>query len=108
MDKNRILEIAQKENNDELKEKRYQRAQLIGKTSIIFALAILGFVESFRYENAIYIMIIPGIFLITVESVINVIFKKTSKRQVYLMWFEIIGLVTIITIYILKTWLNLW
>ena len=108
MEKNKILEAAQKENNDEFKNKKFQRTRSIGKTSVVIVLAILGIVESIRYENAIYIMLIPVMFMTTIDSIIKVVFKKADKSETIMMWFELTVLILVIVGYILKTWLKLW
>lgn len=95
------------QNNDELNERKYQRAQSLGKTSVVIVLATLGFVETFRYDNAIIIMLIPVLFMATIDSLIKVIFKKTDKTKIYFLWIQAIILIVTIIVYILKTWLQL-
>jgi len=108
MEKNKILEAAQKENNDEFKNKKFQRTRSMGKASVVIVLAILGIVESIRYENAIYIMLIPVMFMTTIDSIIKVVFKKADKSETIMMWFELTVLILVIVGYILKTWFKLW
>jgi cytochrome bd-type quinol oxidase subunit 2 len=105
MDKNRILEVATKENNDEFIKKKYERAQVFGKSAILGVLAIIGFIESFRYENAVWMMIIPAIAMILTDSLIKVIYKKDGKSSVVLFCFEIAAFIFVVISYIIKTWI---
>lgn len=105
MDRDRILEVAKNENNDELSNKNYTTAKLISRTVPLIVLCILAMIEYSRYPAIVWIMLIPINAMYFTDSLIRVIYKKADKVDFWLTWLMLFALLFCITMYIIEFWL---